>query len=246
MALLTQMMMAQLHQQRLTSVQNLLETDLDDEDAEDVDDDEEECRKKKIQVSDPELALFFEKFTALRTSRATKPSASDQRVRPWKPESNACNDNDARRIQRVPSNTKTVWLPSKTNRVTLWIVYVPRTPDHASNVIEYGKCRRNLHCSIYWQMNLAEAWLDEVLASWQTIRRKDQTSRERYPSLNPKTDKDRERDLWLFKALKTSAKPYVYRWSESHRAKKRDGWRNLRLVISIAKKHTNCGLHSWI
>ncbi len=90
--------MAQLRQRRLTPVQNLLKQILEDEDKEEAEDDEEE--EEEDTGIDPELAL--EKFTALVL--ATKPSTSDQWIRPRKPESNTCNDNDARRIQRVPSN----------------------------------------------------------------------------------------------------------------------------------------------
>ncbi|MCZ8497726.1 hypothetical protein O9929_02115 [Vibrio lentus] len=54
-------------------------------------------------------------------------------------------------------------------------VRTARTPNHASNVVEYGKMPKKSFIALFTGNESSEAWLDEVLALQTSHTQKDQT-----------------------------------------------------------------------
>ncbi|UFN69959.1 RNA polymerase sigma factor RpoD [Vibrio alginolyticus] len=221
----------------------LTESQLEEEDDEDVDDDEDsdddsDDSEEDVGI-DPELAL--EKFNQLRSTYQNLQLAINE-YGYNSPKATVANEmmlDVFREFRLTPKQFDHLVNELRTamDRV--------RTQERLimKSVVEYGKMPKKSFIALFTGNESSEAWLDEVLASdkpyAEKIKRNEEEIRrsiaklkmiEEETSLNVQNIKDISRRMSIGEA-------------KARRAKKEMVEANLRLVISIAKKYTNRGLH---
>ncbi|EGA71993.1 RNA polymerase sigma factor RpoD [Vibrio sinaloensis DSM 21326] len=220
----------------------LAESELKDEDAEDVEDEEEDGEddddSEEDTGIDPEFAL--EKFTSLRNT--------------FQNFQLACNEygNESPKAQIAHELVLDVFKEFRlTPKQFDYLVNELRTSMERVRTqerlimkasVEYGKMPKKSFISLFSGNESSDAWLDEILASDKPYADKIRRSEDDIRRSIMKLKMIEEETSLTVQSIKDISRRMSIGEAKARRAKKEMVEANLRLVISIAKKYTNRGL----
>ncbi|PWI33530.1 RNA polymerase sigma factor RpoD [Vibrio albus] len=215
----------------------LSETDLEDEDKEDIDEDDDSVDEEDTGI-DPEMAL--EKFTELRNNYQDMQLAINEHGRDSQQSKQAIETltDVFKEFRLLPKQFDYLVgeLRTSMDRVRTQERLIMR------QCVEYGKMPKKSFVALFTGNESSEAWLDEVLASDKPYAEKIKRNEEDIRRSIQKLKAIEEETSLQVQSIKDISRRMSIGEAKARRAKKEMVEANLRLVISIAKKYTNRGL----